>query len=327
MSGVTATAPGRVCLAGESLDWLIGGPSVTLAIPLYTTVTVHRGFESTVSVGPPFPPRTSTVLSGPLRVRDPLSYLRAAVRVSSGVDGVGGVQVRSTTRLPTSGGVSSSAAVMLAATGALLALRGGANPPRPQVCAAAYEAEVGQLCTGAGWMDFLACAYGGIASIDAGTATVQPLRTDLGATVVLVDTRESRATAETLRTKRERAAAGDPTVKEYVARATRTVAELATCLHASTVDLAAVGALLTEAHGLLRDQMGCSTALIEACVAATLRAGAYGAKLTGSGHGGCLFALAAPDDADRVRAALAGLPVRTWLLPQPDQNGLAITSA
>lgn len=67
-------------------------------------------------------------------------------------------------------------------------------------------------------------------------------------------------------------------------------------------DWARVGALLDVNHGLLVG-LGVSTlALDEACHVARA-AGAYGAKLTGAGGGGCVFALAAPDVEDAVIAA------------------------
>jgi mevalonate kinase len=57
------------------------------------------------------------------------------------------------------------------------------------------------------------------------------------------------------------------------------------------IDYVHLGGLISRGHQLLTSYMGCSTPLIDRCVTACLEAGAYGAKLTGSGHGGCLFAL------------------------------------
>jgi hypothetical protein len=37
-----ASVPGRICLAGEAVDWMTGGASVTAAIPLYTRVSAWR---------------------------------------------------------------------------------------------------------------------------------------------------------------------------------------------------------------------------------------------------------------------------------------------
>jgi galactokinase len=60
------------------------------------------------------------------------------------------------------------------------------------------------------------------------------------------------------------------------------------------------------------------------CIEACLTAGADGAKLTGSGHGGCLFALVAPERVGRVHAALASLPVRRVVLDGADAEGVRV---
>jgi GHMP kinases C terminal len=85
-------------------------------------------------------------------------------------------------------------------------------------------------------------------------------------------------------------------------------------------DYCEAGRLLSTAHALLRDQVACSTPLIEECVSRVLAAGAYGAKLSGSGHGGCLFALV-PGAA--VPASVDDLAVHAVALPRSDPAGLA----
>jgi mevalonate kinase len=69
--------------------------------------------------------------------------------------------------------------------------------------------------------------------------------------------------------------------------------------------------------------MRCSTPLIDTCADACLTAGAYGAKLTGSGHGGCLFALVAPEQIAAVLATLRHLPVHAVVLD--GSGGVRIT--
>ncbi len=54
--GGLPAAPGRICLAGESLDWMIGGPSVAAAISLRTRASAHladTSQELTIRSGPP----------------------------------------------------------------------------------------------------------------------------------------------------------------------------------------------------------------------------------------------------------------------------------
>jgi len=69
-------------------------------------------------------------------------------------------------------------------------------------------------------------------------------------------------------------------------------------------DLVALGQLLDLNHSILTSLMLCTSRLDEMCQSAR-RAGALGAKMTGSGGGGCMFALAAKrDEALRLRGVL-----------------------
>ncbi|GHD54764.1 mevalonate kinase [Streptomyces galbus] len=76
-----------------------------------------------------------------------------------------------------------------------------------------------------------------------------------------------------------------------------------------------LGARLTDFHALLR-AAGLSTDGIEALVDAAHGAGSLGAKITGGGLGGCVIALARPEQAREVTRRLheAGA-VQTWVVP------------
>jgi mevalonate kinase len=221
--------------------------------------------------------------------------------------------------------VSSSAAVTVAAAAALLAWGGGRLPDRDTVSRRAFLAESGELHTGAGWMDFLSCAYGGVCAVRPGGGD-QPTATrfadELQVPVVLVDTGQRRATSRALSDKRRRYASGEADIMRYAKSAPAVVSELGCALRAARVDYRHVGALINQAHALLRDRVHCSTRLIEECVRRCLHAGGYGAKLTGSGHGGCLFALVPWEALEPVRAALAPLPVRLMVFTTGDPQGV-----
>jgi len=103
------------------------------------------------------------------------------------------------------------------------------------------------------------------------------------------------------------------------------VEALTAVLHSPQPDYREGGRLLSAAHALLRDQVACSTPLIEECVSRVLAAGAYDAKLSGSGHGGCLFALVPDDTVAAVLASVTDLPVHAVALPRSDPAGLACT--
>lgn len=64
-----------------------------------------------------------------------------------------------------------------------------------------------------------------------------------------------------------------------------------------------IGQLLTEHHIVLRDILGISTPKIERMIDSAIKAGAYGAKINGSGGGGCMFAYS-PEDSEKVKSAI-----------------------
>jgi galactokinase len=70
-------------------------------------------------------------------------------------------------------------------------------------------------------------------------------------------------------------------------------------------DLASIGPLLTASHASLRDDFQVSTDRLDVVVEAALDAGAYGARMTGGGFGGCAIALLETGLVDHCRDAVA----------------------
>jgi galactokinase len=64
------------------------------------------------------------------------------------------------------------------------------------------------------------------------------------------------------------------------------------------------GPLLTASHASMRDDFEITVPEVDTAVEAALTAGAYGARMTGGGFGGCVLALADTDFADGVAAAV-----------------------
>jgi galactokinase len=63
-----------------------------------------------------------------------------------------------------------------------------------------------------------------------------------------------------------------------------------------------IGPLLTASHASMRDDFEITVPEVDVAVQAALSAGAYGARMTGGGFGGCVLALI---DADRADATIA----------------------
>jgi len=74
-----------------------------------------------------------------------------------------------------------------------------------------------------------------------------------------------------------------------------------------------IGQLLLKHHEILSSKLNVSTIQIDRMIEASMDAGAYGAKITGSGGGGCMFALT-PEDAKPVCEAIRNVGGDAYLV-------------
>ncbi len=230
--------------------------------------------------------------------------------------------------VPIGAGLSSSAAVEMAAIQALAAI--GRFVVAPDVAARiGQRAEHVFVGTNCGLMDQLASALGqpGYALlIDCRDLSSRPVRVPAGAEVLIADTAVRRHLAGSAYNERRaqcEAAAramGVPTLRDATLemldkaqldpvierRARHVITEnqrvLETVAALERGDLPAVGRLMNASHASLRDLYEVSSPELDRMVE-LLRSqpGCYGARLTGAGFGGCAVALL---DAGAVEAAI-----------------------
>jgi galactokinase len=80
-----------------------------------------------------------------------------------------------------------------------------------------------------------------------------------------------------------------------------------------TLDLKKIGALMNGHHAVLRDLLKNTVPRIDAMIDAALKAGAYGAKIVGSGGGGSIVVMAEPgNEAPVVEAILAAGAIEAY---------------
>ena len=95
-------------------------------------------------------------------------------------------------------------------------------------------------------------------------------------------------------------------------------------------DVVSIGPLMTASHASLRDDYEVSVPEVDTAVEAALEAGAYGARITGGGFGGCVLALIDSARAHAVGAAVArayathGFAEPTWFLAVPSAGARAL---
>jgi galactokinase len=233
--------------------------------------------------------------------------------------------------VPPGSGLSSSAALEVACAIAL-------HPelPKLELALACQRAELRATGVPSGLMDQLASLFGEEGQallIDCRTNGVHPVQLPEGLALLVVDSalprrletsayadrrRECERIARQLAVGSLRDATLDQVRDEPIAR--HVVSENARVLAAVAAlergDFELLGALFVESHESLRDDYRVSTPELDELVAAFMKSGAYGARLTGAGFGGCVVAIAdEPKAADVLAETADRYAARTGLVP------------
>jgi galactokinase len=231
------------------------------------------------------------------------------------------------TTLPIGAGLSSSAALEVAV--ALAIGLTGSPLAVAQACQQAEQVASGVPC---GIMDQLASTAGTAGHallIDCGSLEVTPVPVPDSVEVVVIHSGETRALAGSAYAERraqveaaatalgaplrgiDAAALADPLLRR---RARHVITENARVLAFAealrSADWRAAGALMFESHRSLATDFEVSTPGLDALVDSLRVDGAYGARLTGAGFGGCVVALVAAG----AGSALAARFERAWVV-------------
>jgi galactokinase len=289
----TAFAPGRVNLIGEHTDYN-GGLSLPFAIGEGVTVTVEPGGE---------------------RSDDPLVQ-GVVAELGAPPD----VEVSIESDLPQGSGLSSSAAVEVALSLALLRASGAPEMDRLELAKLCSRVENEWAGAETGLLDQIASLFGEAGHamrIDFRSLEVRHVPLDLGGwSLVVADSAEKHSNAASGYNERRRecAEAAARLGIEALSEAERGAAERLPdpldrrALHVldenervdaaidalAAADLPALGHLLDAGHASLRDLYDSSTDAVERTVERLKRAGAAGARMMGGGFGGHVLALFDP---------------------------------
>jgi len=339
---LSVSAPGRICLFGEHQDYL-GLPVITAAIDL--RVTVSGGFSSD-DKNRIYQPDIGEydVFSShfPLSYSKERDYYKSALNVlqRAGLDLRRSVEVVVNGEIPINSGTSSSSALIVAWIAFLLKQADDVRAEdRLLIAKLAHRAEVLEFEEPGGMMDHFATAFGGVQFIDFSDANgPQKLRDDLGA-FVLGDSMQPKDTKGILARVKNGALDGlrivgkdihqisADDVKSFENKLNTTQCQVLRANIANRgitsaarrlmqddhFDRAQFGRLLSEHHEQLRNGLDISTPKIERMINAAMDAGALGAKINGSGGGGCMFAYA-PEHTQPVAQAIKSQGGRAYII-------------
>jgi mevalonate kinase len=303
---MATSAPGKLILFGEHAV-VFGEPALSTAINLRTEVLAR--------------PYMDWLANGASLDEPKYRYVKAAVR-QVWKDGPLWIEIRS--MIPTGAGLGSSAAVTVASLGALHELQGGFDPPA--IAREAFDIEL-EVQGGASPIDTSTATAGGSILVrpDEGKDLLWSIRRKTrqwclhrcalpAITFVVGHTGVSAATGPLVARVRERVDASPKAAAMVQEIGQITVDGLAAL---QRHDLATAGALMNRNHELL-NALGVGHPMLDRLVAAA-RKHSYGAKLTGAGGGGSMFALA--DNPDRAAAAIREAGGKAFLV-QTDPVGV-----
>ncbi|WP_406038155.1 galactokinase [Micromonospora sp. NBC_00898] len=345
-------APGRVNLIGEHTDYN-DGFVLPFALPLRTVVaaapqdgerwTVWSELaDSPVEFGAAEADQPGRLTGWAAYVAGVVWALRAAGHA------VPGARLAIASDVPLGSGLSSSAALEAAVLAALVDL-GGLDLPAERRPRLAQRAENDYVGAPTGIMDqsaVIRCRAGHALFLDCRTESVEHIPFDLdaaGLAVLVIDSRAPHRHADgeyaSRRKSCERAAAqlGVPALRDvspddldaalarldddetrrrvrHVVTEDQRVLDTVALLRAGRVR--DIGPLLTASHASMRDDFEITVPEIDTAVEAALAAGAYGARMTGGGFGGCVLALVEAAAADVVaRAVVEAYAERDFAAP------------
>ena len=326
---INIQAPGRVCLFGDHQDYL-GLPVIACAIDRYFLLRATANEEKTLRIVMPDINKERTILLDDIKTLNVEGdHLMAGLKVmaNQGCNFNKGYDIEFRSEVPINAGVSSSSAMMVAWIYFIWKAFGNGQEIHAEIIGQwAYEAEVVEQNSPGGKMDQYTIALGSLIHIDTGTAFAYQL---LGRSLDGMILGESGLPKETLgvlrdlRGKAVKAIEAAKKVEESFDLVTAKMQDVkkigkAVPVHLQTyfdaaignhlitqsaleilqsevIDYPRLGKLMSDHHIILRDQLKITTPLIDAMILAALDAGAYGAKIVGSGGGGSIVALAPMD--------------------------------
>lgn len=322
---ISFTAPARICLFGDHQDYL-GLPVIACAIDKHITLTAVKNNSKKLKINlPDIELERSIDISETFEILEKGDHFASAIRVIKrhGIIIDIGYNITMSGNIPINAGVSSSSAVLVAWIHFLLKTFAVDHKITPEfISQLAYEAEVLEHHSPGGKMDQYTIGIGNIVFIETGNRFNYELIGEklngmvLGESGIAKDTigllENSKSNAikalRIIQNKEanfvlEKASIKDyekykvllpDTLKPYFYAAIQNHIITQKALRAlkdTTLNYPLIGELINQHHRILRDDLKLTVPKIDAMVDAAIDAGAYGAKIIGSGGGGCIVAL------------------------------------
>jgi len=344
---ISVSAPGRLCLLGEHQDYF-GLSIIAAAINLRMSICGKKRHDRIFHIDLPDTGGTEEFsIEKEQAYSQKRDYLKSAVNVlkRAGVSFVSGWDCSVKGEIPINSGTASSSALVVAWTKFLLESSRDERAKIPEAVAElAFSAEVAEFKEPGGKMDHYTSSLGNVISIDfAPPMKVEKFKNPLK-TFVLADSLIRKDTTGTLDFIKSHVLQGvsgiqkkiktfnlnsqiGPQEKDEIQKLqdkekrllsgtlmTRDItAEGKRLFTSDNFDHKHFGTLLSKQQDVLRDYLQVSVPKIDKMIDVSLEAGALGAKINGSGGGGCIFAYT-PEKPEEVAEALKKLDAKVYIV-------------
>ncbi len=340
------STPGRICLFGEHQDYL-GLPVIAAAISKRIQIKGQFRADQEVHFTLPDVDKTeSFLLEFPLKYSKERDYFKSVYNVLQRKGHIidRGLELEVRGNIPINSGTSSSSALLVSWVKFLNDIF-GLGYSQKEIGEITYEAEVLEFSEPGGMMDQYSTAVGNVIYLASRPEiSIKTYARDLG-TFVLGDSLEPKDTLAILSRGKYGTLGGvekiqkinpdfdlsktdlaelkiyqsDITEDEWILIAAniddRDILLEAKAMFEGETEWsdARLGALLNRHQDNLRDHKRISTPKIDRMIQASLDAGALGAKINGSGGGGCMFAYA-PQEPEKVVEAIEKVGGKAYII-------------
>ncbi|MCB0476265.1 MAG: galactokinase [Flavobacteriaceae bacterium] len=338
MKTITSIAPARTCLFGDHQDYL-GLPVIACAIDRHIKLIARKNSQNVFRINMIDIQEMRIIdINDTFPNLKPRDYFASSLRVlrRHGCIPHSGYDIDITGNIPINAGISSSSALLLGWINFLISafgVEGDVTPDR--IAEFGYLSEIKEHGEPGGMMDHYSIGVGNIVYID----TTEPfscsvIGTEMDGLIigvsgvpketvgVLKDVKTNALKAIELVKKRfpdfnlKKETPKDldkymdtisDGLKPYFEAAIKNhyyTKEAVKEFEKSPLDLKEIGELMNGHHAVLRDLLNITVPRIDDMIDAALSNGAYGAKIVGSGGGGCIVAITPPDKEDAVVKAI-----------------------
>jgi mevalonate kinase len=299
---VSCSAPGKVYLFGEHAV-VYGETAIACAVDLRTHVRAE--FSDSIVIQSQIDRTELDFEKHP--------YISSVIEKMREIASIKGVFLEVNSEISVASGLGSSAAVTIATIGALNELF-GCGLSRDAIAKLGHEIEI-QVQGAASPTDTYVSTFGGVVSIP----ERKKLRTpDCG--IVIGDTGIVSSTKELVGNVRKLRESYPELIEPLMASIGK-ISKIGESLVLAG-DYPSIGKLMNVNQGIL-DALGVNNLELARLIYSARLAGAFGAKITGAGGGGCMVALTAPDKCLVVAKAITAAGGKATIT-KPTEQGLRL---